>query len=111
VGAEQLAALEDLQLGGYGQPAGEARVQQDRLELADAVDAVQLRDLRADLLAVALAQAAHHIDPPARILLLELHGLGDGIDALGLGLVDEPAGVDDDQRRPPRRSPPCGRGP
>jgi len=81
-----------------GVPGGEAGGGQDAFELAGAEDGVDLRDVFADLVAVALDEAAGDDDALglAAVLLLVLDHLEDGVDGLLLGGVDEGAGVDDD---------------
>ncbi len=77
---------------------GEAGGGQDAFELAGADDGVDLGDVFADLVAVALDEAAGDDDALgfAAVGLLVLDHLEDGVDGLLLGGVDEGAGVDDD---------------
>ena len=61
-----------------------------------AEDRVDLRNLRAQLVAIALRHAAGDDEALALAVLLELGHLEDGVDRFLLGLVDERAGVDDE---------------
>ena len=74
----------------------EASGRKDALELAGADDGVDLRDVGADLVAIALDQAAGDDEAAGAATVgdLVLHHLEDGVDALLLGGVDERAGVD-----------------
>ena len=65
-------------------------------QLPGAEVGVDLGDLLGQLVAVALAEAARHIDALDPAILLRVGELEDGVDALLLGAFDEAAGVDDD---------------
>ena len=77
---------------------GEAGGGEDAFELAGADDGVDLGNVGADLVAIALDQAAGDDEAlgAAAVGDLMLDHLKDGIDALLLGGVDEGAGVDDE---------------
>ena len=62
--------------------------------LADAQQAVDLRDVPHQLLRVALGQAPRHAEPPALPGPFILGHLKDGLDRLLLGGLNKPAGVD-----------------
>ena len=66
---------------------------------ADPHNGVDLGDLLHDLLLIALGQAAGHDDLEVGVLLLVLAGHQNIFDGLGLGRLDKPAGVDDDDVR------------
>ena len=125
VGAVVIAALGDTQisvmLGGgqhpvelvdlavdAGKAAGVAAAHQllqrrhDLAVAAGAHDTVHLRQLRQDLLPVALGEAAGDQNFPHLPLRLQLCRGKDGVDGLLLGAVDKAAGVDDHHVRPGR---------
>ena len=68
-------------------------------DLAEADDVVNLRDGLAQRLPVALGEAPSDDQPPALAGLLEVGGLPDKIERFLLRLLDEAAGVDDDDLR------------
>ena len=72
---------------------------QDVLHLAGAQRRVDLGDLLAQLLVVALGQAARDDQAPRAPRLLLARHLQDGVDRLLLGAIDERAGVHDDHVR------------
>ncbi len=84
-------------VAGAGFGARPAAVE-DGFELAGADDGVDLGDVLADLVAVALDEAAgdDELLGAAAVGLLVLDHLEDGVDGLLLGGVDEAAGVDDE---------------
>ena len=63
---------------------------------ANAHNGVHLGDFLHNLMLVALCQTAGDNDLEVRVLLLVLAGHQDVLDSLGLGRLDEAAGVDDD---------------
>jgi hypothetical protein len=71
---------------------------EDGFELAGADDGVDFGDVAADLVAVALDEAAGDDEAlgAAAVGDFVLHHLEDGVDGLLLGGVDEAAGVDDE---------------
>ena len=102
IGAAAVAALGNLQIGialragnaARGQRPGlHAQVPQHRRKVARAVPRVHLGDLRAQLVGIALRQAAEHDQLPRLAPLLRLHGRQDGVHRLLLGVADEAAGV------------------
>jgi hypothetical protein len=84
--------------GGVGGGAVEAGGFEDGFEFAGADDGVDFGDVGADLVAVALDEAAGDDEAlgAAAVGDLVLHHLEDGVDGLLLGGVDEGAGVDDE---------------
>ena len=85
-------------VGRGGGPRGEAGGGEDRLKLAGADDRVDLGDAGADLVTIALDEAAGDDEAlrAAAVGDLVLHHLEDGVHGLLLGGIDEGAGVDDD---------------
>ena len=95
------AADEDVEWGGgcgWRGRRGEAGGFEDCLQLAGADDRVDLGDVAANLVAVALDQASGDDEALgfAAIFALVPGHLEDGVDGLLLGGVDEAAGVDDE---------------
>jgi hypothetical protein len=68
----------------------------DVVELAGADEGVDFRNLRAQLVAVALDEAAGDDQPTATAVRLHPRRFEDGLDRLLLRRVDKPARVDDD---------------
>ena len=94
----EVGRRKDAEGRGVGVTAGrEAGSGEDAFKLAGADDGVDFGNVGADLVAVALDQAAGNNQPRrlAAIGDLVLHHLEDGVDALLLGRVDEGAGIDD----------------
>ncbi len=75
-------------------PVGLVHELHDAVQLRGPEDRVDLRNLRADLAAVPLGEAARHDERPRPPALLELRELEDRVDRLLARPVDEGAGVD-----------------
>ena len=68
----------------------------DLRHFAGAEHRVDLRNLRLQLVAIALAEAAGHDQPLAGAGLLELRELENGVDRFLFRRIDERAGIDDE---------------
>ena len=80
---------------GGGAPPPSSTSVSDLAQLVEPDEAVDLRDLALELVAVAVHHAAGDEELRAGAALLARRHLEDGVDRLALRLVDEGAGVDD----------------
>lgn len=88
--AEARVRLHDVRARGAG-----AHDLRDLVRFADAKEGVHLRQLRRELLGIALGEAPRD-DERLAVLLFVLRHLQDRVDGLLLGGLDEAAGIDDD---------------